>query len=146
MYLRHRLTYVCILRPISHVTSPVSHPYKCTDFTQALKILILVTLRIDVDSHTFLNLENDSLAICYTCSLNMPIIFLHSVYRVSYCPHTGETLWKVPTLHTVQGGGLAIMHAFLTWGPWIDFKGSVNVDSGGMGGLQLYFYLPIPEI
>ena len=32
---------------ISFVTSQVSHPYKSTDFTQALKILILVTLRND---------------------------------------------------------------------------------------------------
>jgi hypothetical protein len=39
------------------VTSHVSHPYKSTDFTQALKILILVSFRIDVDSHTFLSLE-----------------------------------------------------------------------------------------
>jgi hypothetical protein len=39
------------------VTSHVSHPYKSTDFTQALKILILVSFRIDVDGHTFLSLE-----------------------------------------------------------------------------------------
>ena len=50
MYLRHRLTKICILRRISLVTSHVSHPYKSTDFTQALKILILVTFRIDVDT------------------------------------------------------------------------------------------------
>jgi hypothetical protein len=37
---------------------------KSTDFTQAVKILILVSFRIDVDSHTFLNLENDPLAFC----------------------------------------------------------------------------------
>jgi hypothetical protein len=39
IYLRHRFTKVCILRRISLVTSHVSHPYKSTDFTQALKIL-----------------------------------------------------------------------------------------------------------
>ena len=38
MYLRYRLTKICILRRISLVTSHVSHPYKSTDFTQALKI------------------------------------------------------------------------------------------------------------
>jgi hypothetical protein len=43
MYLKHRLTNVCILRRISLVTSHVSHPYKSTDFTQALKILISVS-------------------------------------------------------------------------------------------------------
>jgi len=64
MYLRHRLTKICILRRISLVTNHVSHPYKSTDFTQALKILILVSFRIDVDSHTFLSLENDPLAFC----------------------------------------------------------------------------------
>ena len=64
MYLRHRLTKICILRRISLVTSHVSHPYKSTDFTQALKILILVSFRIDVDGHTFLSLENDPLAFC----------------------------------------------------------------------------------
>ena len=63
-YLRHRLTKICILRRISLVTSHVSHPYKSTDFTQALKILILVSFRIDVDSHTFLSFENDPLAFC----------------------------------------------------------------------------------
>jgi hypothetical protein len=66
IYLRHRFTKVCILRRISLVTSHVSHPYKSTDFTQALKILILVSFRIDVDSHTFLSLENDPLA-SYKC-------------------------------------------------------------------------------
>ena len=64
MYLRHRLTKICILRQISLVTSRVSHPCKSTDFTQALKIVILVSFRIDVDSHTFLSLENDPLAFC----------------------------------------------------------------------------------
>ena len=64
MYLRHRLTKTCILRRISLVTNHVSLPYKSTDFTQALKILIFVSFRIDVDSHTFLNLENDPLAFC----------------------------------------------------------------------------------
>jgi len=53
---RHLLTKVCTLRRISLVTSHVSHPYKSTDFTQALKILILVSFHINVDSHTFLNL------------------------------------------------------------------------------------------
>jgi hypothetical protein len=57
MYLRHRLTKICILRRISLVIGHVSHPYNRTDFTQALKTLILVSFRIDVDSHTFLNLE-----------------------------------------------------------------------------------------
>jgi hypothetical protein len=62
MYLRHRLTKICILRRISHITSHISHPHKSTDFTQALRILLLVSFRIDVDSHNFLNLENDPLA------------------------------------------------------------------------------------
>ena len=39
IYLRYRLRKICILRQISLVTSHVSHPYKCTDFTQALKSL-----------------------------------------------------------------------------------------------------------
>ena len=42
IYLRHLFTKVCSLRWMSLVTSPVSHPYKSTDFTQALNILILV--------------------------------------------------------------------------------------------------------
>ena len=42
MYRRHLLTQVCVLCRIPLVTSRVSHPYKSTDFTQALKILILV--------------------------------------------------------------------------------------------------------
>jgi hypothetical protein len=70
MYLRHRLTKVWILRRISLVTSHVSRPNKSTDFTQALKILIFVSFRIDVDSHIFLNLENDPLAFwipTFTC-------------------------------------------------------------------------------
>jgi hypothetical protein len=46
MYLRHRLTKTRILRRISLVTSHVSHPYNNTDFTQALKILILVFFHI----------------------------------------------------------------------------------------------------
>ena len=37
---------------------------KSTDFTQALKILIVVSFRIGVDSHTFLSLGNDPLAFC----------------------------------------------------------------------------------
>ena len=64
IYLRHLFTKVCILRRILLLTSHVSHPYKSTDFTQALKILILVSFRIDVGSHTFLSLENDPLAFC----------------------------------------------------------------------------------
>jgi hypothetical protein len=64
IYIRHRFTKVCILRRISLVTSHVSHPYKSTDFTQALKILILDSFRIDIDSHTFLSLENDPLTFC----------------------------------------------------------------------------------
>ena len=43
IYLRHLFTKVCILRRILFVTSQVSHPYKSTDFTQALNILILVS-------------------------------------------------------------------------------------------------------
>jgi hypothetical protein len=43
MYLRHRLTEVWILHRISLVTSHVSHPYKSTDFTQALKVLIFAS-------------------------------------------------------------------------------------------------------
>jgi hypothetical protein len=39
------------------VTSQVSHPYKSTDFTQALNILIFVSFRNNLDSHTFLSLE-----------------------------------------------------------------------------------------
>jgi len=64
IYLRHLFTKVCILRWISFVTSQVSHPYKRTDFTQALNILILVSFRNDLDSHTLLSLENDPLAFC----------------------------------------------------------------------------------
>jgi hypothetical protein len=45
MNLWHLFTKVCILRWISFVTSHVSHPYKSTDFTQALNILILVSFR-----------------------------------------------------------------------------------------------------
>jgi hypothetical protein len=62
MYLRHQLTKVCILHQISLVTNHVSHPYNSTDFIEALKILILVSFLIDVDSHTFLSLEIDPLA------------------------------------------------------------------------------------
>jgi len=64
IHLRHQFTKVCILRWISFVTSQVSHPYKSTDFTQALNILILVSFRNNLDSHTLLNLENDPLAFC----------------------------------------------------------------------------------
>ena len=51
IYLRHLFTKVCILHWISFVTSQVSQPYKSTDFTQALKILILVSFCNDLDSH-----------------------------------------------------------------------------------------------
>jgi hypothetical protein len=64
MYLKYRLTKVCILHRISLVTGHDSHPYKSIDFTQALKILILVSFLIDVDSHTFLSSENDAMAFC----------------------------------------------------------------------------------
>ena len=64
IYLRHLFTKVCILLWISFVTSQVSHTYNITDFTQALDILILVSFRNDLDSHTFLSLENDPLAFC----------------------------------------------------------------------------------
>jgi hypothetical protein len=63
-YLRHLFTKVCILRWISFVTSQVSHQYKSMDITQALNILILVSFRNDLDSHTLLNLENDPFAFC----------------------------------------------------------------------------------
>jgi len=46
-YRRHLFTNVCILLWISFLTSQVSHPYKSTDFTKALNILILVSLRND---------------------------------------------------------------------------------------------------
>jgi hypothetical protein len=64
IYLRHLFTKVYILRWISFVTSQVSHPYRSSDFTQALNILILVSFRNNLDSHTLLNLENDPLAFC----------------------------------------------------------------------------------
>ena len=44
------------------MTSQVSHPYKSTDFTQILNILILVSFHNNLDSHTLLNLQNDPLA------------------------------------------------------------------------------------
>jgi hypothetical protein len=53
--LRHLFTKVCILRWISYVTSQVSHPYKSTDFTQALNILIFVSFRNNLDSSHRLN-------------------------------------------------------------------------------------------
>jgi hypothetical protein len=62
MYLRHQLTKVWILCQISLLSSHVSHPYKRTDFTKALKILIFVSFHISEDSHTFFNFENDPLA------------------------------------------------------------------------------------
>jgi len=49
VYLRHLFTKVCILCWISFVTSQVSHPYKSTDFTQALNVLILVSFCNDLD-------------------------------------------------------------------------------------------------
>jgi hypothetical protein len=61
---KHWLTKVCILRRISLVITQLSHPYKSTDFTQALKILILVSFLIDVDRHTFLSLKNEPLSFC----------------------------------------------------------------------------------
>ena len=39
IYLRHLFAEVCSLRWMSFMTSQVSHPYKSTDFTQALNIL-----------------------------------------------------------------------------------------------------------
>jgi hypothetical protein len=82
IYLRHLLTKVCILRRISPVTSHASHPYKSTDFTEALKILILVSFRIDVDSHTFLNLENDPLAFCKSADINSHFRFYSTFHPV----------------------------------------------------------------
>jgi hypothetical protein len=61
IYHRHLFTKVRILRWILFVTSHVSHPYKSTDFTQALNIRILVSFHKDLDSHTLLSLENDLL-------------------------------------------------------------------------------------
>jgi hypothetical protein len=40
-----------------------------------LKILILVSFRIDVDSHTFLSLENDPLAFCILTLIYVVFIF-----------------------------------------------------------------------
>ena len=51
VYLRHLFTNVCILRWISFVTSLVSHPYRSTDFTQALNILIFYLLIPHQKSH-----------------------------------------------------------------------------------------------
>jgi hypothetical protein len=48
------------------VTSHVSHPYKSTDFTQALKILILVSFVVDVDSHTFNLIRRTGEMVCAT--------------------------------------------------------------------------------
>jgi hypothetical protein len=70
IYLRHLFTKDCSSRWISFVTNQVSHPYNNTDFTQALNILILVSFLNDLDSHTFLSLENDPLAFCIlTCKV-----------------------------------------------------------------------------
>ena len=91
MYLRHRLTKTFILRRISLVTSHVSHPYKSTDFTQALKILILVSFHIDVDSHTFLSLQNDPLAFFIRCT-NFSNLFLEqnsTCFGQFLCPSSG---------------------------------------------------------
>jgi len=57
IFLRHLFTKVCILRWISFVTSQFSHPYKSTNFTQTLNILILASFRNYLDSHTLLCLE-----------------------------------------------------------------------------------------
>jgi hypothetical protein len=56
MYIRYPLTEVRILLRISFETNHVSHPYKSTDFTETLRILILVSFLIDVDSHTCPNI------------------------------------------------------------------------------------------
>ena len=61
------------------MTNQVSHPYKSTDFTQALNILILVPFRSDLDSHTLLNLDNDPLDVNRRLFLLLPknwIIFV----------------------------------------------------------------------
>ena len=95
IYLRHLFTKVCILRWISFVTSQVSHPYSSTDFTQALYILILVSFRNDLDSHTFLSLENDPLAFCiltltsllvppFSATANNKTLMIWSVLTVCY--------------------------------------------------------------
>jgi hypothetical protein len=68
MYLRNRLTNVCILRRISAVTSNYSHSYKSTDCTHKLQFLILVSFRIDADSRTSHSLRNDP----------QPSVFSHS--------------------------------------------------------------------
>ena len=79
IYLRHLFTKVCSLHWIFIVTNQVSHPYKSTDFTQALNILILVPFRSDLDSHTLLNLDNDPLDVNRRLFLLLPknwIIFV----------------------------------------------------------------------
>jgi hypothetical protein len=58
MYLRHRLTKVCILRQISLVTSHVSQPYKSTDFTHASKFLILVSFHPEDGGRKFVPSSN----------------------------------------------------------------------------------------
>jgi len=60
---------------MSFMTSQISHPYKSTDFTQALNIFILVPFRSDFDSHTLLNLENETLGFCILALL--PCWYLH---------------------------------------------------------------------
>jgi len=84
IYLRHLFTNVCILRCISFATSQVSHPYRSTDFTQALNILILVSFRIDLDSHTLLSLENDPLAFCILAltSLFVPLFLATMLHLI----------------------------------------------------------------
>jgi len=90
IYLRHPFTKVCILRWISFVTSQVSHPYKSTDFTQALYILILVSFRNDLDSHTLLCLENDPLAFC---NLALASLLVPPFSAVSLPLHSDLALW-----------------------------------------------------
>jgi hypothetical protein len=71
IYLRHLFTKVCNLRWMSFVTRQVSHPYKSTDFTHALNILILVPFCINLDSHTLLNLQNATLAFCILAFISL---------------------------------------------------------------------------
>ena len=51
MYLRYRLTKICILRRISLVTSHVSHPFKSTDFTQ-VRIRFASWITKTTDTHS----------------------------------------------------------------------------------------------
>ena len=65
---------------MSFVTSQVSRPYKSTDFTQALNILILVPIRSDLDGHTLLNLENDPLAFCINLCIDLKNVLFVALY------------------------------------------------------------------